>query len=268
QFALVSTSGYSDGDHRRTCPDLSLACISRNHPFAWVVPDRQWHFPGLRSDRCARGSIFLDGVALSRTGNRHWRIAAAPHRRGSAGLQRAVPYLFHDRRYGEGHFRVHHQTLSELGLGSRQRPSRDRVCGLSLGQSFDGFRLDARRLAWGAAARRRDSTHLPSLARSPGDLKRRQQRPGGGFFLRCPLGLVRGHRDHGKGAFPLTCVRVAASRSYEGVNDYCRCPRGRRHLFLAITSSVTSMYAKPPPPSCSVSYAAFSRPQAPFTISG
>src|SRR5690349_10993072 len=52
-------------------------------------------------------------------------------------------------------------------------------CALSLGKSFDGFRLDARRLAWGAAARRRDSTHLPSLARSPGYLKRMAATPGG-----------------------------------------------------------------------------------------
>src|SRR5215831_8211821 len=35
-----------------------------------------------------------DGVALSRTGNRHWRIAAAPHRRRPAVLQRALPYVF------------------------------------------------------------------------------------------------------------------------------------------------------------------------------
>jgi hypothetical protein len=27
----------------------------------------------------------------------------------------------------------------------------------------------------------------------------------------------------------------------DGVQYYCRCPRGRRHLFFAITSSVTSM---------------------------
>ena len=113
-----------------------------------------------------------------------------------------------------------------MGLGSRQRPSRHRVCSLSLGQFLDGFGLDARRLARGAARRRRDSTQLPRLACSTRDLTRRQQRLRRRFCLRClfgprlPVGLpnpavlfVRqlislAYRAHQKLQFPLFSERL------------------------------------------------------------
>jgi len=99
-------------------------------------------------------------------------------------------------------------------------------CSLSLGQFLDSFGLDARRLARGAARRRRDSTQLPRLACSTRDLTRRQQRLRRRFCLRClfgprlPVGLpnpavlfVRqlislAYRAHLKLQFPLFSERL------------------------------------------------------------